>query len=172
MNILSREMPESHTSDKGVKSSMKPTYRIKSVIVLAVLASIFAGCGGGGGGEGSLASSPPPGAQAPSLAWDPPQAFSDNSALDPYRDLAYYELYLRSDTNFTDSDLAVAQVAAITNVTSPDGQTTIPKLTEMFDLNNLAPFTQNGSVYYLSIKSVGVDGLKSVFSAPVVWNNT
>lgn len=143
------------------------------MIALAALAVLLAGCGGGGGGgaEGAQASTPP-GSSAPSLAWDPPTTFSDNTVMDPYVDLDYYEFYMRSDVNFTDNDLPVAQVSAVTNVLSGDGSSYVPSLTSVFDLNNLQPFTQQGRVYYISIKSVGMDGLKSGFSTPVVWSNT
>lgn len=143
------------------------------MIALAALAVLLAGCGGGGGGgaEGAQAS-PGPGSSAPALAWDPPTTFSDNTLMDPYVDLDYYEFYLRSDVNFADNDVPVAQVSAVTSVLAADGSSYVPSLTSVFNLVNLQPFTQQGRVYYLSIKSVGMDGLKSGFSTPVVWNNT
>jgi hypothetical protein len=130
------------------------------------------GCGGGGEGEpeSSAQPAPPPGPSSSSLAWDPPTTFEDNSPLDPYRDLDYYEIYLREDTNFTDDDAPVAQVAAVTNVLSVDGTSNRLELAADFALGNLLPFTQPGAAYYLSVKSVGADGLKSGFSAPIVWN--
>ncbi len=147
---------------------------IHTMMALAAsLAVLLVGCGGGGGGgEGGQASSPPPTLSAPSLAWDPPTTFSDNTIMDPYAELDYYELYLRTDANFTENDAPIAQVSAVTNVLAQDGNSYVQSLTTMFDLNNLVPFTQGGRVYYLSIKSVGVDGLKSSFSAPVAWNHT
>jgi hypothetical protein len=90
--------------------------------------------------------------------------------MDPYRDLDYYEFYLSSDANFTDNDAPVAQVAAITNVLLPNGNSYQQELTTEFALGNLVPFTQPGTVCYISIRSVAVSGLKSDFSAPVVWN--
>jgi hypothetical protein len=86
----------------------------------------------------------------------------DNTPLDPYRDLDYYEFYVSSNTNFTENDMPVAQVAAISNDT----------LTNEFLLINLLPFSQPGRVCYISIRSVGADGLKSNFSAPVAWDLT
>lgn len=146
---------------------MKRNGNLKRIAMAAALGILLIGCGGGGG-EGS----PSPGPSAPTLAWDPPATFSDNTALNPYRDLDYYEFYLRTDGNFTDNDTPVAQVSAVTNVLSPDGQSYLQSLTDAFDLNNLLPFTQGGTSYYLSIKSVGMDGLKSNFSAAVIWNQT
>ncbi|MBI5419384.1 MAG: hypothetical protein HZA60_04790 [Deltaproteobacteria bacterium] len=96
----------------------------------------------------------------------------DNTVLDPFQDLDYYEFYVRGDRNFTDNDAPLAQMAAVTNVLSPDGRTYIPELTDEFLLDNLRPFTQPGQVYYLSIRAVGVDQVKSGFSTPVVWDLT
>ncbi|PWB65975.1 MAG: hypothetical protein C3F14_04780 [Deltaproteobacteria bacterium] len=104
------------------------------------------------------------------MAWDPPTTFQDNTAMDPYRELDYYEIYMRSDANFTDNEAPVAQVAAITNVLAADGKSLQQELTTGFSLENLLPFTQPGAVYYLCVKSVGVDGLKSDFSVPVAWS--
>ena len=84
---------------------------------------LLAGCGGGGAG-GTLQSE----GQAPSgpvslLAWTPPATYNDNVALNPERDLDYYEIYVRQDPNFTDSDLPVIEVAAVAATVSPDGLT-------------------------------------------------
>jgi hypothetical protein len=140
------------------------------LIVLAILiGTTLAGCGGGGGDSTSQVP-PAPGTSAPTLAWDPPSTYADNTAMDPYRELDYYEIYLRQDSNFADNEAPVAQVAAITNTVGADGVSTRQELTTSFSLGSLIPFTQPGAVYYLSIKSVGVDGLKSAFSPPVVWH--
>jgi hypothetical protein len=142
-----------------------------TIAMAAMLVMALAGCGGGG--EGASKSTPPPGGpSSPALAWDPPTTYSDNTVMDPYRDLDYYEIYLRGDANFTDNEAPIAQVAAITNVLSADGKSYHLELTSNFALNNLLPFTQPGTIYYLSVKSVGVDGLKSNFSAPVIWHLT
>lgn len=133
----------------------------------AVLAIVSAGCGGGGE-SGTSQQSIGPATQT--LAWDPPQTYIDNSLMDPYRELDYYEFYVASDPNFTDNDAPVAQVAAVTNVLNPDGQSYSQMLTNEFSLDHLRPFTQPGAVQYLSIRAVGIDGLKSGFSAPIQWN--
>jgi len=104
------------------------------------------------------------------LAWDPPQTYEDSTPLDPYRELDYYEFYLRGDNSFSDDDLPVAQVAAVTNVLAPDGTVTLQTLTTEFNLQNLLPFVPPGPTCFLSIRAVGVDGLKSGFSQPVAWN--
>lgn len=138
------------------------------VTLTAAVSVLFAGCGGGG--EGTQAQSIGP--QTQTLAWNPPQTYIDNSQMDPYQELDYYEFYIGADPNFTDNDAPVAQVAAVTNVLNPDGQTYTQTLTSEFSLVNLLPFTQPGTDYYLSIRAVGIDGLKSGFSSPVIWNLT
>ena len=130
---------------------------------------LIAGCGGGGGeaSEAAIPSGP-----ASVLAWDPPQTYEDSTPLDPSRDLDYYEFYIRDDLNFTDNDLPVAQVAASTEILSPDGKSYIPNLTTLFELDNLLPFLPPGPRSYLSIRAVGVDGLRSGFSTPIAWDHT
>jgi hypothetical protein len=138
-------------------------------IVLAILMGfLLIGCGGGGEGTQSTGA----GTNTQILMWDPPQTYVDNTAMDPYRELDYYEFYVSSDSNFTDNEMPVAQVAAVTNVLLPDGKSYRQDLTSEFALTNLLPFTEPNSVYYISIRSVAVGGLKSNFSAPIVWNLT
>lgn len=141
---------------------------LRAAAMAAAIGILVAGCGGGG--EETQSQSQSVGPQAPTLAWDPPQTYVDDSPMDPYRELDYYEFYVSSDPDFTDGDTAVAQVAAVTNVLRPDGTTYQQELTSEFPLANLVPFTQPGVVYYVSIRSVAASGLKSAFSAPVVWN--
>jgi len=148
---------------------------IVTVIVSLLLAGglFLSGCGGGGGegtstSEASLPSNPS--VPASFLAWDPPQTYEDSTPLDPYVDLDYYEFYLRADMNFTDNDLPVAQVAAVQDILSPDGQQYLQELVTEFDLQNLLPFVPTGQSGYLSIRAVGVDGLKSDFSQPIRWD--
>lgn len=128
---------------------------------------LLAGCGGGGE-TATAAESVSPGT-AGLLAWDPPETYDDNSPLDPFTELDYYEFYVRGDGNFTDNDLPVAQVAAVVNVLSPDGTVNVPNLTTAFDLQNLLPFLLPETTGYFSIRAVGLDGTKSGFSEPVLW---
>ena len=144
------------------------------VLVSLLLAGsmLLAGCGGAGdGGETSTSEVyVPVVGPASFLAWDPPQTYEDDTPLDPYVDLDYYEFYLRADMNFTDNDLPVAQVAAVQDILSPDGQQYLQELVTAFDLQNLLPFVPTGQSGYLSIRAVGVDGLKSDFSEPIRWD--
>ncbi|MDX1814688.1 MAG: hypothetical protein R3239_01910 [Thermodesulfobacteriota bacterium] len=141
---------------------------IAPVLVCLLLAGsmLLAGCGGGG--ETVVASSPS--GPAAFLTWDPPQTYEDTTPLDPYADLDYYEFYIRPDMNFTDNDLPVAQVAAVEDIWDPDVKTYLENLTTEFDLQNLLPFVSPGETGYLSIRAVGIDGMKSGFSEPIEWN--
>jgi len=95
------------------------------------------------------------------LAWTPPTTYNDNVAMDPARDLDYYEIYVRQDANFTDSDQPLIQVAAVAAGTP---------VTE-FTLE-LIPSVPPGSQLYVSMKAVGVDQQKSAFMAPLVWDRS
>jgi len=135
---------------------------------LIVAMIVLPGCGGGGGG-GSSAVSQPSGSVTV-LEWDPPSVAADSTPIDPRRDLDYYEFYLRTDQNFTENDQPVAQVASYYDVLSPNGKSFKRELTKEFPLDNLLPFTEKGKQYYVSIRAVGVDGLKSGFMVPVPWD--
>ncbi len=141
---------------------------ILSFGILLVLFLSLAGCGGGGSATESQGSQPAKAASV--VAWDPPTTYVDNSMMDPYRDLDYYEFYVGSSPNFTDNDVPIAQVAAVTNILGSDGNSYNTTLTNEFILGNLKPFAMPGKVNYLSIRAVGVGGLKSDFSEPVLWD--
>lgn len=128
--------------------------------VLAVACALAAGCGGG-------AESPASGPVS-ALGWDPPMTYSDNAALDPYQDLEYYEVYVRQDRSFTDNDLPVALIKAVTD--DPTAKAAGKKLETEFILDNLGSYVSQGKLYYVSLKAVGVDGQKSTFMAPVSWD--
>ena len=131
------------------------------LLILAVIGTFAAGCGGGGetaGSSGPLSA----------LGWDPPAAYSDNAALDPYQDLEYYEVYVRQDQNFTESDLPVALIKAVTDDPTANGNG--KKLETEFILEHLTPFITQGKLYFVSLKAVGVDGQTSEFMTPVSWD--
>ncbi|MCL5966704.1 MAG: hypothetical protein M1550_05810 [Deltaproteobacteria bacterium] len=144
--------------------NLETTSRLLMSIVAA--AALFAGCGGGDTPQGG-ASAPPESASV--LAWDPPATYNDNTSMDPYADLDYYELYLRQDGNFTDNDLPVVQVAAVSDVPSADNQSVVRSLVTEFDLD-LIPQIPQGARLYVSMKAVGIDGQKSAFMTPVAWD--
>jgi hypothetical protein len=132
---------------------------------------LLAGCGGGGGGSTSTSEGPPPAGPVSVLAWTPPITYNDNVALDPERDLDYYEIYVRRDANFSDSDQPVIQIAAVTASLSPDGLTVRRSLVTEFTLE-LIPSLPAGTQLYVSMRAVGVDQQKSAFMAPLIWDRT
>lgn len=135
-----------------------------TVSVMALIGIILSGCGGGGDGETA------PSGSVTVLEWDPPNVAADGTPMDPRRDINYYEFYLRTNQNFTENDEPVAQVAAFYDVISPDGKAFVRELTTEFTMDNLVPFTEKGKRYFVSIRAVGVDGLKSGFMVPVAWD--
>ena len=142
------------------------------------MALLLAGCGGGGGSSaGGEAPGVPPAGPVTVLTWDPPATFADNEPVDPYRDIDHYEVYAREDANFTDSDLPVMVIPAMTSVDSTrapstDGIKKGRKLNLEFTLENLNPYISKSGRHYVSLKAVGVDGQKSAFMPPVVWDRT
>src|SRR5512141_763619 len=145
----------------------------------AALLLVLAGCGGGGGGSaaGGEASPVPPAGPVTLLTWDPPATFADNEPVDPYRDIDHYEVYVRQDANFTDSDLPVMVIPALTSVDSTHAPSTDRfkkgrKPSSEFPLENLDPYISKASRQYVSLKAVGVDGQKSAFMPPVAWDRT
>jgi hypothetical protein len=122
---------------------------------------LLAGCGGGGGGETSQSQGPAPSGPASVLAWTPPTTYNDNVALDPGRDLEYYEIYVRRDSNFTEADLPAIQVAAVA-AGSPVTEFTL----------ELIPSLPAGNQLYVSMRAVGVDQQKSAFMAPLLWDRS
>ena len=141
-------------------SSVRLTVFLMALIVAMI---VLPGCGGGGEGGSTSGSTTV-------MEWDPPVVAADGTPMDPKRDLDYYEFYLRTDRNFSDDDLPVAHVASFTDVLSPNGRSFKRELTKEFSMDNLLPFTEKGKQYYVSIRAVGVDGLKSGFMAPVAWD--
>ena len=150
-----------------IGSSVRLTFLLMILIGLMI---VLPGCGGGGGGGGGSSDGSSSSGMITVLEWDPPAAASDGTPMDPKRDLDYYEFYLRTDRNFGDDDLPVAHVASFTDILSPNGKSFRRELTKEFSLDNLLPFTEKGKQYYISIRAVGVDGLKSGFMVPVAWD--
>ncbi len=132
---------------------------------------LLAGCGGGGGGETSQSQGPAPSSSVSMLAWVPPTTYNDNVTLDPERDLDYYEIYVRQDSNFTDTDVPVIQVAAVASTLSPDGLTVVKSLVTEVSLD-LIPSLPGGTQLFVSMRAVGVDQQKSTFMPPLTWDRS
>jgi hypothetical protein len=132
-------------------------------------ALLLAGCGGGGGSSQSQAL--PPTGSASVFVWSAPSTFKDNSPLDPSTDVAYYELYLRTDPNFTDSDQPAVQIAAMAEVPSPNGRYVVKSPVTEYTLE-LIPSIPAGNLLYVSMRAVGIDKQKSELMAPVAWDRS
>lgn len=128
---------------------------------------LLAGCGGEGETPQSMGLTPS--GPVSVLAWSPPTTYNDNAALDPQRDLDYYEVYVRQDPNFTDSDQPVIEVSAVADTLSPDGLTITRLLVKEFTLE-LIPSLPAGNQLYVSMRAVGIDRQKSAFMAPLLWD--
>ena len=149
-------------------SSVRLTVFLLALIVAMI---VLPGCDiGGSGSEGGSSEISSRSGSITSLEWDPPKTFGDGTPIDPVRDIDHYEFFLRTDENFTDSDLPMALVSAVTDVLDPNGNFQSKGPTAEFTLENLLPFVEKGKRYYVAIKAVGIDGLKSGFMTPVVWD--
>ena len=136
---------------------------------------LLAGCGGEGETPQSMGLTPS--GPVSVLTWDPPARFTDNDPVDPYRDIDHYEVYVREDANFTNSDNPVMLIPAVTTVDPTRAPSTVgmnkgKKPNAEFILENLNPYISMANRQYVSLKAVGVDGQKSAFMAPVPWDRT
>ena len=104
---------------------------------------------GEGGGGGS--SSPP----SKVVYWAPPQSFSDGTPLVPSRDLQGYEIYVKQDLPFVPADIPVATPSFLESV---------------FSLVQITPPLSQGVTYYVSLRTVTVEGMKSDFSTPASFS--
>jgi hypothetical protein len=146
---------------------LRPGFPTLLFVSIAV-GALASGCGGG---QGSVQGHPVvPSESASILAWNPPASYTDNTVLDPCRDLDHYEIYVRQDSSFTEKDLPVALIAAIVDASS-SGESPGGKRQETeFLLENLQPFIPKANRLYVSLKAVGIDGQKSDFMTPVPWD--
>jgi hypothetical protein len=145
----------------------RTTMRGFTVILAATV--LLAGCGGGG--EAPQSQGPAPSGPASVLAWTPPATYKNNVPMDPERDLDYYEIYVRQDPKFTESDQPMIQIAAVAAALSPDGRTVARSLVTEFTLE-LIPSLPAGNQLFVSMRAVGVDHQKSAFMDPVTWDRS
>ncbi len=132
-------------------------------------AILLAGCGGGE--DTPQSQGPAPSGPVSMLEWTPPTTYNDNAVMDPERDLEYYEIYVRQDPNFTDSDLPAVQIAACAVLPSTDGHSVVKSSVTEFTLEQI-PSIPTGNVLYVSMRAVGIDKQKSAFMAPVAWDRS
>src|SRR5512134_2658480 len=127
----------------------------KLSILFSVTGVLLAACGGGGTEPAqSQLPGPLPVGPVSVLSWTPPANYADNAVMDPFRDLDHYELYVREDANFADTDLPVATIAAVADASGPGGSVT-KQLEKEFVLENVEPFIPQGNRHYVSMKAVG-----------------
>ena len=135
-----------------------PLRRIHSFLAIVIAIGLLSGCGGGRGIpeqgiSGSGGSDPFP---AKILSWSSPSQYANGTPLNPETDLDSFEIYIKEDGIFSDTDNEMATVSAI------DPGTGQPATS--FNLANLSPFLSQGVTYYVSIRTVALNGMKSGFS--------
>jgi len=129
-----------------------PFRRIHAVLPFVIIVAFLSGCGGGGGtSDGGTELYP-----AKILSWNQPSQYTNGTPLNPETDLDSFEIYIKEDGIFSDKDSEMATVSAI------DPGTGQP--VTYFNLANLSPFLSQGVTYYVSIRSVALNGMKSGFS--------
>ena len=89
------------------------------------------------------------------MYWAAPQYFADNTLLVPSRDLQGYEIYIRQDSSFGLTDNPIATASA---------------LETSYKLTNVSPTLSNGVTYYVSLRTVTVEGIRSDFSPAVPFS--
>jgi hypothetical protein len=142
------------------KTDRQPIALFSVFIILMFLS----GCGGGGSGETFMSSGPAPLEPFPAkvLSWQPPTKYLDDTPLDAAKDLANFEIYVKEDGGFTESDTPMALVSA---VDSTSGQ-----LNTNFNLSNLGAFLSRGVTYQVALRAVATTGVKSAFSSPATFS--
>ena len=132
-------------------SSLTVFYLYLSLLFLSGF--LLTGCGGGSSGE-----------QLPTkmLRWNPPTSYADSTPLNPTYELDSYEIYVKESGNFSDTDSAMASLSATNNSTG--------QITTSFNLANLSPFISKEITYFVSVRAVAKNGLKSNFSPSATFS--
>jgi hypothetical protein len=127
------------------------------IVVALILTAIFsiAGCGGGDGGGGTAF-------PAKTLSWAPPSAYTDSTPLNPSGDLDVFEIYVKTSESFSATDSPMATLKAVDTGTG--------QLSTSFSLDNLGPYFSKGVTYFISVRTVAKNSLKSDFANPVSFS--
>ena len=143
--------------------------QIYALFSFILMLAFLIGCGGGSsvessGGNVLPPTDPPPAGTLPPkiLSWQPPTSYSDNSPLDPLRDLDNFEIYVKETGPFSDGDSPMAFISAVDSATGQPATS--------FNLANLGPFLSLGVRYQVSLRAVAISGLKSDFSPPAAFS--
>jgi hypothetical protein len=113
-----------------------------------VLGVLLSACSGGG-------SSSALSVQGKTVYWAPPQTFVDNTPLVPSRDLLGYEIFVKQDPSFGPADSPVATASALDNT---------------YNFGNISPPLSKGVTYYVTLRTVTAEGMKSDFCPPVSFS--
>jgi hypothetical protein len=84
-----------------------------------------------------------------------PKYFTDNTPLDPSRDLQGFEIYIKEDPSFGPVDSPVAIASPLDNT---------------YKLAKVSPPLSKAVTYYVSLRTVTLYGMKSDFSPPVSFS--
>jgi hypothetical protein len=120
----------------------------KILVALAVLGALLSTCSRGG-------SSSAPSVMGKNVYWAAPEYFTDNTPVVSSRDLQGFEIYIRQDLSFGPADNPVATASALDTT---------------YNLANVSPPLLNGVTYYISLRAITVEGVKSDFSPAVSFS--
>ena len=142
----------------------KSSRQLVVLFSLFIILAFLSGCGGGGSGETPVSGGPAPLEPFPSkiLSWQPPTRYLDDTPLEPARELANIELYIKGGGGFTENDTPTALISAV-NPTTGQPNTT-------FNLANLGAFLSRGVTYQVALRAVAINGAKSAFSTPAAFS--
>ena len=96
------------------------------------------------------------------LSWQPPTKYLDDTPLEPARELANIELYIKGGGGFTENDTPTALISAVDPTTGQPNNT--------FNLANLEAFLSRGVTYQVALRAVAINGAKSAFSSPATFS--
>ena len=136
------------------------TKKLIVLLIFVIFQILQISCGGGSSGGGAASS----GETFPAkiLSWNPPSQYTDGSPLIPGKDLERFEIYIKEEGFFSDTDNEMAAVAARDPASG--------QINTSFNLTNLSPFLSRGVTYYVSVRAVALTGLKSNFSSSATFS--
>lgn len=143
------------------------TKRLFPILLAVVFAASIIACGGGGevatdGSDLAAPSTPISGTSSPvsglTMRWAAPESYSDQTQLDPEKDLDSYEIYVNQTGTFSETE----EPAAVVFATEANGNPL-----ESFSLENLVFSFSTNQTYYFCMRSITKAGVASEFSSVV-----